>query len=154
MTGGKASDASLVGLLTGLGWSPDRQVDLEPVISVWTARGHAPSAAAVDFVNQFDGMTFEYPRHVAVGGSHECVLDAVRATGAANPSRVHDYERRVGQRLAPVGLAASNHVVLMVAPSGQVFGGYDDFLALYGEDGKAAIWRIFHQVSPVRLPMA
>ena len=41
--------------------------------------------------------------------------------------------------LCPAGLAASLHIMLMIAPSGKVFSGYDSFLALYGENGREAM---------------
>ncbi|MFY1651158.1 SUKH-3 domain-containing protein [Solwaraspora sp. WMMB762] len=154
MTDGEVCGASFSEFLAGIGWTPGRQVGVGRIVSEWCDRGYVPSAAATDFVGGFDGISFEYLKHVVVGGFDECVLDAVRATGAVSPTRLHGYEGRVGQRLAPVGLAASNHVILMVAVSGQIFGAYDDFLALYGENGKVALWKIHHRVEVAHLPMA
>jgi len=151
---GPDSRAALVEFLATLGVGVDRRVELKRILSVWAEDGHVASDAAVRFVGLFDGITFEYPRHPLTGGTYECVLDAVRATRATYSTRVREYERRTGQSLAPVGLAESNHVTLMIAPDGGVLGGYDDFLALYGENGEVALWNIYHRVLPVRLPMA
>lgn len=154
MTGAVFDDSSLTEFLIGLGWAPGCRQDIGEVVLAWTAHGYTESDAAVSFVRQFNGISFEYPRHVVVGGSHRCVIDAVRAASAVSPSRVSDYERRAGQILTPVGLAASNHVVLMVADSGKVYGGYDNYLAIYGDDGKAALWNIYHRIDSVQLPVA
>ncbi|MGC4897534.1 SUKH-3 domain-containing protein [Micromonospora sp. DT31] len=152
MTEVPTSGESLTEFLAGLGWMPARRVGTELATAAWTYGGFGFSDSALAFVAQFDGLSFEYPRHSLVGGTDECVLDAVRAAGAINASRLHEYEHRAQQQLTPVGLAGSNHVVLMLSISGEMLGGYDDFLAIYGESGKQALWNIYHRVKPIRLP--
>ena len=152
MTEVPTSGGSLTEFLAGLGWTPARRVGTELATAAWTYRGFSYSDSALDFVAQFNGLSFEYPRHSLVGGTDKCVLDAVRAAGAISASRVQEYEHRAQQELTPVGLSGSNHVLLMISVSGEMLGGYDDFLAIYGDDGKRALWNIYHRVKPIRLP--
>jgi hypothetical protein len=147
-------DDELAGLLGESGWSPSRRIDVADAVTGWVQRGYTASAAAREFVAEFDGITFTYPRHPLDGGTHTCVLDAVAATRSVAPARVREYQERTGEPLCPVGRAASGHVVLLVAASGRVYGGYDDFLARYGDNGRQALRNIYHRIDPVRLTRA
>lgn len=146
------SDEQLAVLLAGSGWSPSRAVDVDAATTAWTNAGHVPSRAATEFVAEFDGITFKYPKHESIGGEQDCVLDAALSTRSVFPAVVRSYEERVGEALCPVGIAASQHLNLMVSTSGRVFGGYDSFLACYGVSGREAIWNIFHRVKGVPVP--
>jgi SUKH-3 immunity protein len=146
------SEESLTEFLAGLGWTPAWHAGTEFAKAAWASRGFGYSDSALNFVTQFDGLSFEYPRHPLVGGTDECVLDAVRAAGAISLGRVQEYEDRIQKQLTPVGLAGSNHVLLMIAVSGEMLGGYDDFLAIYGDSGKRALWNIGHRVKAIRVP--
>jgi hypothetical protein len=66
-------------------------------------------------------------------------------------TRVMEYEGRSHRQLTPVGVAGSNHLLLMISSLGEVLGGYDDFLAVYGNDGERALWNIYHRVQPARV---
>ena len=151
---GVGEDAVFAAVLEAAGWFGDRRVDTGPAEVAWRARGYPVSDAAREFVASFDGIRFQYPQTLlpGLGRPDSCVLDAVEATGAIFESTVRSYEQRVLENLCPVGLAASRHLVLLISPSGRVYGGYDSFLGLYGEDGYQAVRRIFHRIkgSPVR----
>jgi len=144
-------DERLVEIFKSSGWFDGRHVAVEPALSAWRANGHVPTPAASEFVAEFDGLSFKYPRRPLVGGEDNCLLDAVAAVEGVFSSVVREYEVRVGEILCPVGKAASAHIVLMVAKSGRVYGGYDQFLALYGIDGRDAIVNIFDRTKPIKL---
>jgi hypothetical protein len=139
----------LIEILGGAGWFDGRHVSVEAALSAWRADGHTPSYAAIDFVAEFNGLSFAYPRSAAVGGMDNCSLDAIAATGAIFSSVVREYEGRTGETLCPVGQAASGHITLLVGNSGRVYGGYDRFLAAYGENGRTAIVAIYDRIRPV-----
>jgi hypothetical protein len=141
----------LADILGASGWFEGRRVPVDSALSVWRGDGHVPTSAATDFVAEFDGLMFEYPRSVSVGGMDSCSLDAVAATAAIFPSVVREYEDRVGETLCPVGETASAHVTLMVGSSGRIYGGYDRFLAVYGDDGRHAVVSIFDRVKPLQV---
>ena len=143
---GMVSDEQLADILAPAGWHPSRRVNIDEARGLWLQRGHTASEAAVNFASEFDGITFKYPRHKPADGEYQCSIDAILAARSIHPSVVRSYEERVHEPLCPVGLAASGHVVLMISPSGKIFGGYDAFLALYGETGREAIWNIFHRI--------
>jgi hypothetical protein len=71
-------------------------------------------------------------------------MDALRATRSIASSVVRNYERRVSETLCPIGIAASGHLILLIAPSGRTYGGYDNFLARYGDGGFDALCAILN----------
>lgn len=149
---GDIRDSELAEILAGSVWYPSRHVDTAAVESFWEQSGVEASEAARKFAAEFDGVVFDYPRHPVDGGVHYCALDAVRATRSIHPETRRSYEGRVLESLCPIGISASGHLILLMGTSGRVFGGYDAFLALYGESGRQAISNTFHRVRPARLP--
>lgn len=140
-------------ILGASGWFEGRRVSVDSALSAWRGDGHVPTSSATDFVAEFDGLAFEYPRNVSLGGMDSCSLDAVAATAAIFPSVVREYEDRVGETLCPVGRTASAHVTLMVGRSGRIYGGYDRFLAVYGDDARHAVVSIFDRAKHVQVSM-
>ncbi|WP_326954013.1 SUKH-3 domain-containing protein [Amycolatopsis sp. NBC_01286] len=145
----EVSDKQLAVIFSDSNWSPARVVDVEGVKVAWLRAGHVPSEAAIEFVAEFDRTTFRYPRHESIGGDQDCSLDAVEAVRSTFPIVIRSYEKRVGENLCPVGIAASRHLNLMLSSSGKMFGGYDSFLACYGGSGREAIWNIYNRVKGV-----
>jgi hypothetical protein len=134
-----------VAVITALGWSADRRVDTSAAVAAWEARGHFPNEAALQFVASFDGIEFQYPRLHLPGTrpTDWCLLDASYATRSVADVIVRNYEARVSENLCPVGMASSGHLVLLMASTGNTYGGYDNFLALYGDSGLAALCNIY-----------
>lgn len=151
MSHGSSPTLRLVEILEDSGWFNGRHISVEAAILAWRAGGHTPTVAAIDFVAEFDGISFAYPRSVSVGGMDNCSLDAIAATRAIFSSVVREYEVRVSETLCPVGRAASAHITLLVGNSGRVYGGYDRFLAVYGEDGHDAIIAIYDRTRPLKV---
>jgi hypothetical protein len=147
--GEAAVEERLTKVLGRAPYAEDRAV--RTVHQVWEAGGFPVSGAAVKCVSRFEGLSFRYARRTVQGGEHVCEFNAVRAARLMSADKSRTYEVRVGERLTPVGTAASSHVVLMVAESGRVYGAYDAFLARYGETVDAAILNLHHGVSPVRV---
>jgi len=137
--------AEFVDAISAVGWSTDRRVDTGGAVTAWEERGHVSSDAALLFAANFDGIEFDYPRAHLPGTrpTDSCVLDAAKATRSISDVVVRSYESRVSETLCPVGIAGSGHLVLLVAPSGRTYGGYDNFLARYGESGFEALCAIF-----------
>lgn len=138
--------------LNGAGWIPGRQISTEDVETAWVQQGHIPFPSGVAFVAEFDCLTLMYPRHPSVGGEQELILNAVRATKSIHPDVVRAYEERIYDALVPVGIAASRHLTLLISASGKLYGGYDSFLAVYGDTGISGIQNIYRRIKGVPVP--
>jgi hypothetical protein len=152
--GALVDDPELVEVLKGSAWYPGRTIRTDEVEAAWAERGITASEVVRDFVAEFNGVEFRYARHPLAGGTDLCVLDAIKATRSVHREWLAAYEVRAQEPLWPIGIAASGHVVLMMSPTGRVIGGYDDFLAVYGENGRQALRNIAHRREPVHLPGA
>jgi hypothetical protein len=132
--------------ITTAGWSGDRRTSTEAAIEIWNERGHLPSDAALELVSNFNGIEFQYSRAHLPGTrpTDQCVMDVVMATRSIAAPVVRNYESRILEPLCPVGMAASGHLILLIAPSGRTYGGYDTFLARYGSGGFEALCAIFN----------
>lgn len=149
-----ADDDKFLAALNGAGWNPGRNTSTEEAEAAWMERGYAPSVSGVAFVSEFDGLTLMYPKHPSIGGKKELKLDAVTATRSLHPDLARGYEGRVKEALVPVGMAASHHLTLLISESGKLYGGYDSFLALYGDTGMAGIRNIYQRIRGVKVPLS
>jgi len=147
-----ADHFDLVKLLAHSGWHPDRRVNVQDVLSIWRQRGYRASDAAIAFAQEFNGIELVYPRYFVEDGVDRCSLDAVTATRGINRSLVKEYEERVHEALCPIGRAASGHLTLVMGPSGKVYAGYDKYLALFGDNSRAALNNLIKRVQPTRIP--
>ncbi|MCL6674829.1 SUKH-3 domain-containing protein [Streptomyces panaciradicis] len=125
--------------------------DVRRVQDVWDELGIHCSPTALRFVEEFNGSGFDYPRHPLDPGTHRCELNAERASRIVNGEKLREYEQRTGERLTPVGTAASGPLVLLVAEGGRTYGAYDAFLALYGRSPEEALVHLVDRVRPERL---
>ncbi|PKR46608.1 hypothetical protein CWE27_03285 [Streptomyces sp. EAG2] len=96
-------------------------------------------------------ITFTYPRHVAVGGTHACLISGVEAVRGVSRAVVSSYESRVSRKLCPVGWSASGTLTLLMDEEGVVYGGYDDFLVEVQRGGRRALCAIHAREKPRRV---
>lgn len=126
-------------LLHKAGWTPSRQVDVGPYEAALVAEGYPVTSAVREFLKSFGGMQVEHPH----GGDPEATdrfhLDTARAVDGFEYDRVRAYELRVGEPLIVVGEAFSEHMIVMMSPSGRVYAAYDSVLIRLGETGCEAL---------------
>ncbi|MGW3292025.1 SUKH-3 domain-containing protein [Streptomyces sp. NPDC001002] len=127
------------------------EADVRRIRDVWEELGIHCSSTALRFVEEFNGAGFDYPRHPLDPGTHRCELNAERASRMVNGEKLRGYEQRTGEKLTPIGTAASGHLVLLVAEGGRTYGAYDAFLARYGESPEEALMHLVDRVRPERL---
>jgi hypothetical protein len=142
-------DDELAAILGCPPFGEDREVDV--VLQAWERNGFVASNEAIRFAARFDCLSFRYPRHPIQGGYYECELNAVRAAHLIDVEKLGSYEVRTRERMTPVGISGTSHLVLLVSESGQIYGAYDAFLANYGETAEQALINIYKRVKPKRI---
>ena len=119
------------------GWSSEVSTAVDRLnLEQLTAAGFATWPGAVSALQNLGVFEIEFTRR---GRVDRFWVDAAKASSLLDASRVDKYEVRVASRLIPIGCAYNEHMVLLLAEDGRVFGSYDDFLALLGENVFAAI---------------
>ena len=137
-------NAELLQFMRGIGWYPDRHVDLHADLEAWAARGYQVPDAVRRWMEECGGLEFEYPRHASVGGMHTCVISGSISARRIARTLVAEYEEKAGCGLCPIGQSASGSLFLLMDSAGRTYGGHDHFLAKVADDGYRAllaIWR-------------
>jgi hypothetical protein len=118
------------------GWTPGRSLDAQRIEETYRRAGFDPSRAAIEFMRRFGDLSLTYiePRG-RQDGCEFMLKDAV----AGKPHWLWDHERVIGARLTPIGWAHWRHYKIMMTEDGRIFGAYDDFIVLVGNDGHDAI---------------
>ena len=136
------ADTAVASFMRAIGWIPGRSADISEDVAVWVDRGYEVSDAVREFMTECGGLSFEYPRHAAVGGVHTCSISGVDASRRIPRALVAGFEKRIGRDLCPVGQSASGSLFLLMDSEGRTFGGRDDFLAEIAADGFHALLKI------------
>jgi hypothetical protein len=119
-------------VLDEAGWKPDRRVSTAEQERVLSENGFAFWSDLAAFLAQYDGLTLRFVRRRS-RRSDAVKLDACWAATVADAEWVTRYSERTAARLAPVGAAYSEHLLIWLAEDGRFFGTYD---ALVGELGR------------------
>lgn len=142
------SESSLSGsverALISSGWIPGRTVDITPYIACWDRRGILMNAAAMQFCREFGGLKIHHSPHVEIAGakySDFTFFDVVYAVDGISDRSLDEFSRLAQERLCPVGSNRS-HMTVMIAPSGKVFAGVDNYLFLVGSNPIEALTSI------------
>lgn len=122
--------------LEGAGWRPDRVVDLAPHRSALLAAGYAIWPALIGFIQTYAGLTIAFERNQR---EDAIWFDPSAAVKWADERSVKAYEQRLRSRLAPVGYAYHDHMLLLASEGGQLFGAYDHFVAQLGSTAADAV---------------
>lgn len=128
--------------LAASGWSHSRSIDTTAFERLCRDEGYPVLAEAVRFVRMFGDLVGEH-RAYRVSAMDRFAFDPCKAIRDIPKERVDTYAARFGQLMVPVGEVYNQHLTVMVAMSGSLLGGYDDFLCELGltiEQGLDAIF--------------
>jgi hypothetical protein len=115
------------GCLNAAGWHPGREVPLPPQLAAeLRAAGHDLLPSACSFLAEFGDLTVAHRHSRSAGNLHQFIIDPLRAVRGRDPDWVREYERRSQERaLTPIGEASRGYLIVCMAASGTVYGGYD-----------------------------
>lgn len=136
-------DEGLLQFMRGIGWYPDRRVDLQADLEAWAVCGYHAPDAVLRWMEECGGLKFEYPRHAAAGGMHTCVVSGVISARRIARALVAEYEEKAGCDLCPIGQSASGGLFLLMDAAGHAYGGHDHFIAKVADDGYRALLAIW-----------
>lgn len=116
------------------GWTPWRQMNIEPYIEALVTDGYEIFDKANDFLIEFGGLEVIHPAykvHNEMDGLH---FNPIRAIEGIYHERVETYEVRIGEKLVVIGEGYNGQLVLLISESGKIFGAYDDYLTCLGNN--------------------
>ena len=124
------------------GWDPERNVDTSEYERFLQTHNIQFLPSAKEFLIVCGWLEVKIPQYRYRNETDFYHLDPLRA--AKNQGLDLDvYEERVGEKLNVIGEAYTEHMVLMMSESGKVYGAYDHFLTLMGNDGYEALEALY-----------
>jgi hypothetical protein len=123
-------------LLRKAGWNESRQIDTSSMETALQERGYGVFPAVHDFLSQFGGLFFENPS-AEPPAAEDWHFDPIKAANDRSSSQIRQYESRLGDILCPIGEASGDYLVIVMAPNGAVYSGFEAdlfFVAVSGTD--------------------
>ncbi|WP_336770842.1 SUKH-3 domain-containing protein [Paenibacillus sp. MMO-58] len=93
----------------------------------------------INFLAQYGGLTIKQPAYKVPNKTTSFHFNPNKAINHINKERVETYEERINSALVVIGEADNEHLILMMTPSGGIYGALDDYLTFLGNNPKEAI---------------
>ncbi|MDQ1817396.1 SUKH-3 domain-containing protein [Massilia sp. CCM 9210] len=129
--------------LRKMGWTEHRAVDPAPFLACLVADGYELFPKARPFFQRFGGLGGDMPAYRVAGAFDRIDFHPAHAISCTCREQVSAYEARVHQKLVVIGMAYNSHMTLLLSDTGRMYGGYDDFLCLIGNDVHDGITNLF-----------
>jgi hypothetical protein len=123
-------------LLAAAGWIEGRKASIEPDLAVLAEEGYPTWESLRGFLEEFSGLDVRVPRH---GTTDSIWFASSKAARLVDKRWVEEYADRIGCRVVPVGAARQDHLLVLLAEDGRLFGGFDDELGELGDDVVEAV---------------
>lgn len=136
------SEVSLKYLTDG-GWDETRSVDISPYVEVLQAEGYDVNSFARDFLTKFGGLELMQPAFRVENKLEKLHFNPIIASDRTFRDHVEAYEERVNESLVIIGEALNGHFLLMMSDTGKVYGSYDKYLTILGNDYSEALDSLF-----------
>lgn len=134
------------------GWTPERSKDTSLFRRKLTDDGYSYPECVDEFLKSFGGLELRQPAFRVPNAYDTLHFDPFQASYRTFRERIETYEKRVGEPLTIIGEAYNGYLVLVMTPTGKVYGGYDNFLAIYGKDYEEAIENIYQCIKTPEIP--
>ncbi len=128
-----------IACLRAAGWEPGRRLDVRSFVEVLAGDGYAVFPPVEEFVAAFGNLTISFPHYRDPTIIDHCHFDVAQAVRNVFPENVSYWSDRVGDPLCPIGEAFSNHMTLLIADDGAMYGGFEETLVKLGDNGDEAL---------------
>lgn len=125
--------------LRAAGWDSNRRLDTAPVIAAMTREGYTVFPVVNDFLATFGNLSLSYPHYRNPTLTDRCHFDAALAAQNVFTEHVSYWSDRIGAPLCPVGEAFNDHMTVLMAQNGAVYGGFEETLVKLGNSGYEAL---------------
>jgi hypothetical protein len=140
-----AVSQTTIGVLREAGWYPDREFDTTAYQEFLTARGFQWHDAARQFLQSYGGL------YLAQRGNGRRFHFNAKRAGRSIPARmVEQSMEQLQASLAVIGTTFDEHMVLLMAEDGRIWGIYDDEIALFGTTAEESLDRLCCGKDPIR----
>lgn len=132
---------SLETTLKNSGWSPERRVNIDPVLEQLKSRSITPNQFAIEFISIFNELVITFPRRTA-NGTHSYNFNAISSLEEYH-NDIRDFdEKQILSKLCPVGVSEDKMVVLLIAETGKVYASVDTSLEFVANTYQEALIKL------------
>lgn len=148
------------------GWSEERNVDISEYVALLEKNGYEVFDCVKEFLRSFGGLYLMpstnwsdvYKKENKDGAGYDlrsCYVhfDVLSVQESYfESSYCERYEARIGEKLVPIGETEKGYISLMMSETGRVFGIYEAYMGLYGNNYVEALETIYWDRKPKEIP--
>ena len=148
------------------GWSADRNVDISEYVNLLEKNGYIVFDCVKEFLRNFGGLYLMpseswsdvYKKENKDAAGYDLRSCYVHFDVLAVPESHSDsscnkrYEARIWEKLVPIGETEIGYISLMMSETGRVFGVYEAYMGLYGNNYVEALETIYWDRQPKEIP--
>jgi hypothetical protein len=145
-------DNETLKVLTNGGWFPGRNVGKQNVELELKKEGFLVFDEVLNFLSEFEGLSFKFfnKRNKMMDDFN---FNLHRVLEIEFPEKIIErYMPRTGEKLSVIGTCYREYFILFLSDSGKMYGAYDDYLVLMGNDGYEAINNIVSDHDFIEIP--
>lgn len=129
-----------------IGWFDGRRVDTTISQKIITANGFLLNEYAINFINEFDGLSLSSQREKNSNYLDFISFDIKSVINHFFPDWANNlYKPILNESLCLVGMANGGYLALYISDTGKLYGGFDDFLELLGLDYYSGLNNLFEK---------
>lgn len=139
-------------ILKKYGWNETRKVDITQIKSFLENEGYTIFKNSYEFLSNFSGIYFEIS--VCIRGicvKEKTHFDPIQASKDVWIENLHSYEKKVGEKIIPIGETNNYYYTLLLSESGKMYAGCDDLLYLLGKNYKDGIETLCRNLEKVQV---
>ncbi|EOY2822107.1 SUKH-3 domain-containing protein [Listeria monocytogenes] len=137
-------DERVTKILRQNGWYPDRSININNYRRILEERNYYLNQGAERFLSNIGGLIITHEAYSDINDKDVSVFDPSKPTAWLDSMWVKEcYEDIIKEKLCPVGVGFSEHMVFFVSESGGFYGGYDDYFCLIGDSLESGLLNLF-----------
>lgn len=137
-------DKNVMKVLGLSGWYLNRNISIDDYVSRLKEKGYFVNKEAKRFLSNMGGLTISHESYSDPQQFDISEMNPIKPISWLDPKWVIDYyEKRVADKLCPVGFGFSGHMVFFISSSGCFYGGYDSYFCLIGEGVENGMKNLF-----------
>lgn len=131
------------GYLLKMGWYPSRSIDIQDIKTTLAAQEFLINAMSDKFLKEFGGLSGLVPRENS-NDLHQISFDILSIARNYFSEWANDvYSPLLNEDLCLVGSAYDGHLQLYVSEFGKLYGAFDGYLALFGQNYYEGLNQLF-----------
>ncbi|MDT0002856.1 SUKH-3 domain-containing protein [Listeria cossartiae subsp. cayugensis] len=138
-------DEQVTNILRKNGWYSDRFININNYRRILEEKNYYLNQGAEKFLSNLGGLIIKHEAYSGINDTDVSGFDPTKPAAWLDPKWVKEcYEDIIKEKLYPVGVGFSEHMVFFVSESGGFYGGYDDYFCLIGDSVESGLLNLFN----------